>query len=266
MTTAAAAAAVGHDDLPRTRREPHPPTRLLRLVRPLAARRLRRRYDVDLRGADLVPARGPVVVVANHMGWVDGPMLATLSPRPVHALTKSEMFAGPTGALLRAAGQIPVIRHQTDPRAVRIALRVLRDGGVVGVFPEGARGGGEVDRFEHGAAYLALASGAVVVPLAFLGTRAPGGEADSRPPRGARVVMEFGEPITVAGHVWPRRTAEVAELAERVHDRLRRTVRGAMDRTGIALPGPMPTGEELPGMPDEPPRRPATPNRQERPA
>ena len=58
---------------------------------------------------------------------------------------------------------------------MKTCLRVLRDGGVVGIFPEGTRGAGEFDRFHRGAAYLALVTGAPVVPVVILGTREPGG-------------------------------------------------------------------------------------------
>ena len=85
---------------------------------------------------------------------IDGPLMAIFAPRPVHALTKIEMFRGFLGRFLTAAGQIPLDRFHTDPRAVRLAVHVLREGGVVGIFPEGARGAGELDLFHRGAAYL----------------------------------------------------------------------------------------------------------------
>ena len=83
-------------------------------------------WDLEIHGAEQVPATGPVVMAANHVGWLDGPLLAICSPRPVHALTKEEMFAGPLGAFLLAAGQIPLDRFHVDLRAIRIAVRVAR--------------------------------------------------------------------------------------------------------------------------------------------
>ena len=133
--------------------------------------------------------------------------MAIVGPRPVHALTKRELFTGPLGPFLIGAGQIPVHRDEVDPPAVKIALRVLRDGGVAGVFPEGTRGAGEVERGAGGAAYLAMATGATVVPMAFLGTRLPGGSSNSLPPAGSRMVVTFG--IADRGRheqPWPRRS------------------------------------------------------------
>ena len=117
----------------------------------------------------------------NHIGVADGPLLAAFAPRPVHALTKYEMFAGKLGGFLHGSGQIPLDRFHTDPAAVKSCLRVLRDGRAVGIFPEGRRGTGDLERFHRGAAYFALVSGAPVVPVAILGTREPGGHTNSLP-------------------------------------------------------------------------------------
>jgi 1-acyl-sn-glycerol-3-phosphate acyltransferase len=235
-------ATVGHADLPRTTSTPVPATGLLRRGRPMAQRIIRTRFRIEIVGAEHVPPTGPVVIAANHTGVIDGPLLAIMTPRPVHALTKVEMFEGRTGRFLTAAGQIPLQRHVADVAAIRSTLRVLRDGGVVGVFPEGARGAGEIDVAEGGAAYLALATGATVVPLAFLGTREPGGSLNSMPPRGSRVVMTFGEPIGFEGHGWPRRPVEVREATHRIRNGMLDTLRSAVAATGIGLPGPVPGG------------------------
>ena len=74
------------------------------------------------------------------------PLLAIFAPRPVHALTKQEMFEGRLGRFLRASGQIPLDRFHADPGAIRSCLRVVRDGGAAGIFPEGTRGDGELHR------------------------------------------------------------------------------------------------------------------------
>ncbi len=170
----------------------HPPRLMLTRLRPPARALALRRWDVHVHFAERVPSHGPVIVAANHIGVLDGPLLAAFAPRPVHALTKQEMFTGRAGRFLRGSGQIPVDRYAADPRAVRTSLRVLRDGGAVGVFPEGTRGDGELRTFHHGAAYLALVSGAPVVPAVFLGSREPGGGIDSVRPSVA-VDLYLGE-------------------------------------------------------------------------
>ncbi len=229
-----------HRVLPRTAGIKHPSRMMLHGLRPAFAAVIRRRWDVEVIGAENHPTTGPVVVAANHIGFLDGPLMAIIGPRPVHALTKREMYSGALGAFLTGAGQIPVDREAADPLAVKTALRVLRDGGVAGVFPESTRGAGLVETAKGGAAYLAMASGATVVPLAFLGTRLPGGSTSSVPPAGSRFVMSYGSPIVVEQQTWPRRSADVVALSERIRLALVATVDEASRATGIELPGPLP--------------------------
>jgi 1-acyl-sn-glycerol-3-phosphate acyltransferase len=207
---------------------------------------LQRRWDITVRGAEHVPTRGPVVVAANHIGFLDGPLLAILTPRPVHVLTKREMYDGTLGRFLTASGQIPVFREGPDPAAVKTALRVLRDGNAVGVFPEGTRGAGDVAHVKPGAAYLAMAAGAPVVPLVFLGTRLPGGSNNSVPPPRSPFVMSFGAPIPVEPRRWPRRQPDTHALSARIRETLLATLDEAQQATGMTLPGPIPgTDKEI---------------------
>lgn len=235
MTTAAR-----HLQLPRTDDVKHPARFMLHRLRPTFAGIIRRRWDLELRGAGNVPASGPVVLAGNHVGFLDGPLMAIVSPRAAHALTKAELYTGALGAFLIGAGQIPVRRDAVDPLAVRTILRVLREGGVAGLFPESTRGAGEVEHVYGGAAYLALVTGATVVPVSFLGTRLPGGSSNSVPPAGNRMVVSYGAPIAVTEQSWPRRKAEVAELSARIQQAMLATCREAEHATGMKLPGPIP--------------------------
>jgi 1-acyl-sn-glycerol-3-phosphate acyltransferase len=231
---------VAHEALPRTTTTRRPRRALLTGGRPLAQAILRRRFNLEIHGAEHFPEHGPVVVAANHIGFLDGPLMAIMSPRPVHALTKREMFKGAMGPFLSATGQIPVWRNAPDPAAIRTTLRVLRDGGAVGVFPEGTRGAGELASIEGGAAYFAMVTGATVVPLAMLGTRDPGGSLNSVPKAGTRMVMTFGAPVSFDWHAWPRRTADVRAAAQDIRTAILQTLRDAEATTGISLPGPVP--------------------------
>jgi 1-acyl-sn-glycerol-3-phosphate acyltransferase len=229
-----------HEELPRTDDLEHPARFLLHRLRPAAAALVRSRWRLEVRGAEHVPATGPVVLIGNHMGWLAGPLMAIASPRPVHALTKTEMFTGPLGPLLTAAGQIPVHRCEVDPRAVRTGILVLREGGVVGMFPEGTRGDGGVRSVRCGSAYLALVTGATVVPLVFLGTREYGGANSSLPRAGSRMVLTYGRPQVFPATGWPRRATHVRAVAEEHRRMLLETLREAREATGLELPGPIP--------------------------
>lgn len=221
----------------------HPPRLLLGALRPLGRAVARRWWQVEVRDASRVPPTGPVILGANHLGLVDGPLLDVFTPRPVHALTKVEVFRGPLGGFLRAAGQIPVDRYAPDPGAVKACLRVLRDGGAVGIFPEGIRGDGELHRFHHGAAYLALVTGAPVVPVTFIGTRRPGAGANAVPGRGDRIDIVFGTPWRTTPVPWPRTREHVLGASALLHEHLRSELDRALAETRRCLPGPLPAGQ-----------------------
>jgi len=157
----------------------------------------------------------------------------------VHALTKQEMFDGPLGLLLRASGQIELDRFHVDVAAIRSAVATLRAGHAVGVFPEGTRGAGDMTAPRAGAAYLALVSGAPVVPVSFLGTRMPGGSDGSIPPRGSRIAMTFGEPVDLGHLPWPRTQEQVDAASARVTTAILQTIQKAQETTGMTLPGPI---------------------------
>lgn len=229
-----------HTDPPRSDQVRFPPRYLLYPFRPLARWIIRRRFSVRVHGGDLVPATGPVIFAANHSGVADGPLLGIFAPRPVHALTKSEMFEGKLGRFLLSSGQIPLDRFHTDPAAVKVCLRVLRDGASVGIFPEGTRGGGELDRFHRGAAYFGLVSGAPVVPVIMFGTRAPGAHTGSLPPRGGHVDMVFGAPYTFDAAPWPRTKEQVERSSMLLREHMLVHLDRARALTGRQLPGPLP--------------------------
>jgi 1-acyl-sn-glycerol-3-phosphate acyltransferase len=218
----------------------HPPRWLLHGGRRASRWLIRRRYDVREHGTAHVPPQGPVIVAANHTGVIDGPLLAIFGPRPVHALTKEEMFRGRLGRFLRLSGQIELDRFSTDLRAIRTCLHVLENGGVVGIFPEGNRGAGDLAGYRRGAAYLALATGAPVVPLMMYGTRPPGGGKNAMPARGARIDLVYGAPYRVARQPWPRTRDQVAAAAAALHQRMREDLTAGLALTGQTLPGPIP--------------------------
>jgi 1-acyl-sn-glycerol-3-phosphate acyltransferase len=201
---------------------------------------IRRRYRVRLHETQHVPADGGVIVCSNHVGIIDGPLLAIFGPRPVHALTKDDMFRGLLGRFLLAVGQIPLSRDGADTFAIKSCVRVLRDGRAVGIYPEGTRGPGDYRDFHHGAAYLAMVTGAPVVPVAMFGSREPGGSRNSLPPRGACIDMVFGPPFTTEQVPWPRRREHVGAVSALLREHLLAHLDTARAVTGRDLPGPLP--------------------------
>lgn len=229
--------------LPSTATTRRPPSWLLSGGRPLGRFLVRRRFGVRLHGAGHVPRRGPVILAGNHIGVADGPLLAVFSPRPVHALTKIEMFRGPLGPFLRTAGQIPLNRFAADPAAVKTGVRLLRDGRVVGVFPEGTRGAGDLARFHRGAAYLALVTGAPIVPVTMIGSRAPGAGSSALPEKGTTVDIVYGAPYRLEATPWPRTKEQVGQASLLLRRHMLTGLDEALALTGRELPGPLPPGQ-----------------------
>ena len=147
-------------------------------------------------GAWRVPASGPVILAVNHSHNIDGPMVMGVAPRPTHFLIKKEAFVGPLDPFLRGIGQLKVDRTSTDRTAVTRALGVLQNGGVLGIFPEGTRGGGDFASLRAGLAYFAVRSGAPIVPVAVLGSSERRGRLlKGLPPLRSRIDVVFGDPF-----------------------------------------------------------------------
>jgi 1-acyl-sn-glycerol-3-phosphate acyltransferase len=223
---------------------------LIRGLRAPARFVVRRRFGVTTHGVEHIPATGPVILASNHVGVADGPLLAIFSVRPVHALTKKEMFDGRLGRFLLSSGQVPLDRFNSDPAAVKACLRVLRDGGVVGIFPEGSRGSGEFHRFHRGAAYLGLVSGAPIVPVVQFGTREPGDGSSALPKKGGHVDLVYGAPYTCEAVPWPRTRQAVEEASRTLRDVMVAHLAYAKELTGRTLPGPIPRSKDQDPDPD----------------
>ncbi|MBO9555066.1 lysophospholipid acyltransferase family protein [Cellulomonas sp.] len=199
-------------------------------------------WDADVVGADRVPVDGPVLLAANHTGVVDGPVLLGVAPRPAHILVKEEMFTGPVGWVLQAAGQIPVDR-EGGRAALVSALGVLKRGGCVGVFPEGNRGRGDATSARAGVAWLALNGHAPVVPVAVLGTRRTGESVGHVPGLRRRLAIEFGEPLVLERAAGTSGRAALVDANESIRVALADLVDRASARTGLVLPADDPNRE-----------------------
>jgi 1-acyl-sn-glycerol-3-phosphate acyltransferase len=127
---------------------------------------------IDAEQLACVPAQGPLILVANHVNFLEVPLIYTrLRPRPVTGFAKSESWDDPAlRVLMELWDVIPLHRGEADLAALRAGLAVLEAGKIVAVTPEGTRtGDGRLRRAHPGVAWLALHSGAPLMPLAFYG-------------------------------------------------------------------------------------------------
>jgi 1-acyl-sn-glycerol-3-phosphate acyltransferase len=167
----------------------------------VAAPLLRFAFRIRLRGRDRVPRRGGLLVVSNHISQLDPPILGMFLPRPVYWMAMRELFEHWFfGRLVHCWRCLPVDRQSRDSRSVRDAMRHLRAGDCVVIFPEGGVRVGEKSalhgsgEFKEGAAMIARRAQVPVLPVVIHGTRAAYDWRNwffRRPP----ITIQFGEPF-----------------------------------------------------------------------
>lgn len=132
-------------------------------------------YPVIYHDRERLDVKGPCILIGNHLSGLDPLCLACGIKEEVTFLAKKELMQGRfAGALLRSLHAISVDRHNFDMAAMRACLQALREGRVLGIFPEGTRyKRGNMEELEGGVAILALRSGAPVVPFYIHGKLRP---------------------------------------------------------------------------------------------
>jgi 1-acyl-sn-glycerol-3-phosphate acyltransferase len=184
-------------------------------------------FRPTVEGREHVPRTGPVILAANHLSFLDSFLIPLVAPRPVAFLAKDDYFTRPgvrgrlTRTVLLGVGAIAVPRggHRAAQAALETSLSVLRAGQAFGIHPEGSRSrDGRLYRGRTGVAWLALASGAPVVPVAVLGTDRiqPVG---ARLPRPGKVTVRFGAPLRYeppAGSAGRARRAVTDEIMDAI--------------------------------------------------
>lgn len=177
-----------------------------RMSRLVAGPFLRMLARAKVTGAENIPASGPGILASNHLSVIDSVYLPLLVERPVTFAAKSEYFTGTrlrdraVGAYLRSTKQLSTDR--TGARAAQdmleAALALLESGQLFGIYPEGTRSpDGRLYRGRTGVGFLALHSGAPVIPVAMIGTEhiLPPGQ---RLPRPGKIEIRIGEPLDFA--------------------------------------------------------------------
>jgi 1-acyl-sn-glycerol-3-phosphate acyltransferase len=128
--------------------------------------------QVDAEQLAQIPKKGPLILVCNHVNFVEVPLMFThLQPRPVIGYAKAESWNNPViGWLFNTWKAIPIRRGEADTEALRQGLRVLEEGKILTITPEGTRtGNGCLQRGHPGVVFLALRSGAPLLPAIYYG-------------------------------------------------------------------------------------------------
>ncbi|WP_375385004.1 lysophospholipid acyltransferase family protein [uncultured Microbacterium sp.] len=166
-------------------------------------------YRPKVEGKPNVPRSGAVIFASNHLSFIDSIAIPIASPRPVHFLAKSSYFDG-TGAsgwasreFFTAIGAVPVQRGagQAALDALDQQRMLLEAGNAVALYPEGTRSlDGRLYKGRTGVAFLALQTGAPVVPVGLIGTDEAMPVGARMPSLNARITVRFGEPLHLSHH------------------------------------------------------------------
>ncbi len=150
-------------------------------------------YGLHVEGRENIPSEGAVIIAPNHKSYFDPPLVGVaITTRVVHYMAKEELFKNPVfGWILRQFGTFPVKRGAIDRTAVRRAMKELKTGNALGIFPEGTRiKKEELGTFHSGMASLALMTGTPVIPVAVIGSK-------DMPRKNGALAVLIGKPIKV---------------------------------------------------------------------
>lgn len=180
-------------------------------VRSTVARSLRSFCRPTVTGVENIPDGGPFIVASNHLSFLDSVIIQALMPRPVAFFAKAEYFTTPgiKGRVMKAffesVGSIPVERGEqaASVAALDSLVEILEAGGGIGIYPEGTRSrDGRLYRGRTGVGWLALSTGAPVVPVGLIGTEKLQ-PADTNKFRPQHFTLKVGEALHF-DHVGPK--------------------------------------------------------------
>jgi 1-acyl-sn-glycerol-3-phosphate acyltransferase len=155
---------------------------------------------------------GALVVASNHRSYLDPPLIGSWFPRPVYWMAKQELFKYPLlGPAITALHAFPVNRDAADIGSIKRALRILQNGGAVGIFPEGTRNVSGEAKPKSGAVVLASTARCALVPVGVART-----ELAWRRFRRAHVEIRIGAPMQLQGSARKATKAEIDAWTDEV--------------------------------------------------
>jgi 1-acyl-sn-glycerol-3-phosphate acyltransferase len=183
-------------------------------------------------GLEHIPAEGAAILASNHLSACDSLFLPVVAPREITFWAKREYFAGDglkgrvMAAFMRGVRQIPVDRGNGHAAmtALDIALAVLKDGGLFGVYPEGTRSpDGRMYRGHTGIARMVLQAGVPVIPVAMIGTDKVQPIGSPVPKLGHTIGVRVGAPLDYSVHAGTARNPKLLrEITDDIMAHIRR--------------------------------------------
>jgi 1-acyl-sn-glycerol-3-phosphate acyltransferase len=145
-------------------------------------------YRYEVKGKENIPKEGALIFCGNHRSYLDPPLMVVTCPRKMRFMAKEELRKnGLFGFLCYAYNAIYVKRDSKDIGPLKEALKELKNGGCIGIFPEGTRNGIEKNegKVKNGAAYMSLKTGAKLVPVGISGEEKPW----------HKITINYGKPL-----------------------------------------------------------------------
>lgn len=166
-------------------------------------------YRIKIVNLENIPKDGPLIFCGNHRSYVDPVMIVCYSNRDMRFMAKEELRKNPLFALLGIIFDVILLKRDAkDITPVKEAMKTLKSGGCIGIFPEGTRNGFEKNdgKIKGGTAHLALKTGAKVIPIGIVGKLKPF----------TKNAIIFGEPLDFSEFVEGRKIEK--EVEEKVSD------------------------------------------------
>ena len=176
-------------------------------------------YGVRSSGTGNIPSEGGVLLISNHQSHFDPPLVGSCCPRRVNYMAKKGLFHfAPLAWWIMALGAFPIDREGSPLGGIKEAMRRLKHGEVILMFPEGSRSfDGKIGKLMNGFTMIAVRTKSAIVPVAIEGAFQAWPRTQKFPRNGPRLHVMFGEPILPED--FPKYNGE--ELAEEVQSRMR---------------------------------------------
>jgi 1-acyl-sn-glycerol-3-phosphate acyltransferase len=175
-------------------------------------------FRIRIEGKNNIPRTGAYVIVANHASFLDPFIVGTVVPRVIHFLTYAYFYYLPgCHWYCKRMHNIPLKKDGKDISAFKNALRVLKNGGLVGIFPEGRRSEtGQLQQGQPGAALIALKAQVPILPIGIRGAyqALPKG---ARFPKPVPITISIGKPFMLTDYL-PRQVHITEEIQQQAMD------------------------------------------------